>query len=71
MRMNRRRVLVGTLAIAVSAPFAASAQRPGRTYRIGILAPTVAGPSDGPSRLVTALRDAGYVAGTNLVVERR
>lgn len=71
MRMNRRRVLVGALAIAVSAPFAASAQRPGRTYRIGILAPTVAGPSDGPSRLVSALQDAGYVAGRNLVVERR
>ena len=71
MPMNRRRVLIGALAMAAAVPFAASAQRPGRTYRVGILAPTVAGPSDGPSRLVAAFRDAGYVAGQNLVVERR
>ena len=69
--MNRRSALAAVLAAAAFEPFAAFAQRPGRTYRIGILSPTVAGPADGPSRLVTALRDAGYVAGTNLVVERR
>ena len=69
--MNRRSALAAVLAAAAFEPFAAFAQRPGHTYRIGILSPTVAGPADGPSRLVTALRDAGYVAGKNLVVERR
>jgi putative ABC transport system substrate-binding protein len=57
------------------APFAAEAQQAGRTYRLGILQPTVPRASSDQSvltnQIVTALGPLGYVEGQNLVVEQR
>lgn len=44
----------------------ASAQQPGKIYRIGVLHP-----GSGSAERLAALREAGYVEGHNLVVERR
>lgn len=44
----------------------AGAQQPGKIYRIGVLHP-----GSGSAERLAALREAGYVEGHNLVVERR
>jgi hypothetical protein len=53
----------------------AEAQQPGRVYRLGILQPTAARASSDPTavanRIVTSLRELGYLEGQNLVVEQR
>lgn len=63
--MNRRDFLLGSTAAAW--PLTASAQQPGKVYRLGVLAdvtPALGG-------LFYGLRDLGYVEGQNLIIERR
>ena len=68
--MTTRRVFVGSLVGGLlAAPLAVEAQQAGKVYRIGFLSPE-------PRNLHTeaffeAMRDLGYVEGTNLVVEYR
>lgn len=72
--MNRRR-FVGAITLCLLAPLAASAQVPGRVYRLGILAPSAA-PRRAERKTATvlipaALADSGYGLGQTLVVETR
>jgi putative tryptophan/tyrosine transport system substrate-binding protein len=71
--MDRRRFLLTSLAGAFAAPVGAEAQRVGKVYRIGYLAVTA--PTRGTLPLWEAfqegLREAGYVDGQNIVIERR
>jgi putative ABC transport system substrate-binding protein len=66
----RRREFIALMGASVTWPFAAMAQQPGRTYRLGCLWSV---PPDTP--LVTAffdqLRRWGFVEGQNLTVEYR
>jgi len=72
--VNRRR-FVGATALCLLAPLAASAQAPGRVYRLGILAPTAPPPRAERITAVVlipaALADSGYGLGQNLLVETR
>ncbi len=67
--------VVALVVSLVVAPLPASAQQAGRTYRLGILQPTVPRASSDQSvltnQIVTALGELGYVEGQNLVVEQR
>ena len=64
--MRRREIVAGLIGAAALHPLAAQAQ--GKTYRLGVLTNTREG---GPSELITALADYGYVEGRNLIVEWR
>jgi putative ABC transport system substrate-binding protein len=64
--MRRRRILAGLL-LTLAAPLAAEAQQAGKVARVGI---TVATDVYYEASL-RRLRDLGWVAGQNLVVERR
>jgi putative tryptophan/tyrosine transport system substrate-binding protein len=73
-----RRQFIGAFALGLlAAPLAtqAQAQQAGRVYRLGILSPTpVPAPSERKTAAIlipSALHEFGYVAGQNLVVERR
>ena len=73
----RRREFIGSLiGTAVAWPLAASAQQPGKVYRIAIVVPSVPVKEmneTGDSRfkaLFGELRRQGYVEGKNLTVER-
>jgi putative tryptophan/tyrosine transport system substrate-binding protein len=58
----------------LAAPLAAEAQEPGKIYRLGILSPAaVPDPlvATSPNSVPLALGELGYIAGRNLVVERR
>jgi putative ABC transport system substrate-binding protein len=66
--MDRRTFLAISLANAVAAPLAATAQQTAKVWRIGYLSFTP-GPSDEAFRV--QLNEPGYVAGKNLVVEYR
>ena len=69
---RRRFLLVSLAAAAAQAPIAMA--QPARVYRLGIMIPGAAAPSDRasmPFLVPTALRELGYVEGKNLVVERR
>ena len=70
--MNRRRLLLTSLAGVLAAPFAVGAQQSARIYRIGYLGP---GPgSELPPALDAfreQLRQLGYVEGQNLAIEYR
>jgi putative tryptophan/tyrosine transport system substrate-binding protein len=71
--MDRRRFVVTSLAGAV-APLGAEAQRPGKVYRLGTLAPGMR-PAESAQTAVSVLpvilRELGYVAGENLTIEQR
>ena len=68
---NRRKLLVGLGVGALTAPFGSFAQQQSKVWRIGFLGfagrnsyePTVYG------ALSNGMRELGYVAGTNVVVE--
>jgi putative tryptophan/tyrosine transport system substrate-binding protein len=63
----KRRAFITLLGGAAAWPLAASAQQPGKVYRLGVLAdvtPALGG-------LFYGLRDLGYVEGQNLIIERR
>ncbi len=73
--MNNRRKLVITLgASALTAPFAAFAQKQGKVWRIGFLGTSSAsgfGFVERVEALRAGLRDLGYVEGRNLMIEFR
>jgi putative tryptophan/tyrosine transport system substrate-binding protein len=66
----RRREFIALMGASVARPFAAMAQEPGRTYRLGCL---FASPRDGPIAvaLLDELRRRGFIEGQNLAVEYR
>jgi putative tryptophan/tyrosine transport system substrate-binding protein len=72
--VDRRRFLQTVSASLLPTPLAAEAQQTAKIYRLGILSPAAApDPSvaTSPNLVPLALRELGYVAGRNLVVERR
>jgi putative ABC transport system substrate-binding protein len=66
----RRREFIALTGASVAWPFAAMAQEPGRTYRLGCLLAT---PRDSPINvpIFDELRRHGFVEGQNLKVEYR
>jgi putative ABC transport system substrate-binding protein len=64
--MDRRRFLLTSLAGAIGAPLAVEAQQTAKGLKVGELRP-----GSGSEERLAALREAGYVEGQNLVVERR
>ena len=66
----RRREFIALAGASVTWPFAALAQQPGRTYRIGCLQPV---PRDAPGLLAffDGLRSFGFIEGQNLTVDYR
>jgi ABC transporter substrate binding protein len=72
--VDRRRFLLTSLAGAIAAPFAAEAQQTGSIARIGYLLRDNDNPAASPhprEAFLQALRDLGYVEGSNLVIEYR
>ena len=63
--MRRRHILAGLL-LSLAAPPAAGAQQAAKVLKVGELHP-----GTGSEERIAALREAGYVEGQNLVVERR
>ena len=64
--MDRRRFLLTSLAGALAAPLAVEAQQAAKVFKVGELHP-----GTGSEERLAALREAGYVEGQNLVLERR
>jgi putative tryptophan/tyrosine transport system substrate-binding protein len=64
----RRREFIALMGATVAWPFAAMAQEPGRTYRLGCLAPF---PREAIPFLFDELHRRGFVEGQNLTVEYR
>ena len=64
----RRREFIALMGASVAWPFAAMAQEPGQTYRVGCLAPF---PREGIPFLFDELHRRGFVEGQNLTVEYR
>ena len=72
--MNRRTGLLAAAAGVLALPRRVLAQAPERIFRVGILRPSAAplSPFDPIAvGIPNGLRDAGYVEGRNLVIERR
>ena len=67
--MDRRRVLLTSLAGAMAAPLVAGAQQAGKVYRIGLL--SVGSPSATAGLVFEVLRELGYAPGKDLLVEAR
>jgi putative tryptophan/tyrosine transport system substrate-binding protein len=67
----RRREFIALMGASVTWPFAATAQEPGRTYRVGLLW----GATSQADPLVTAFLDEvgrhGFILGKNLTVDHR
>jgi putative ABC transport system substrate-binding protein len=68
--MNRRCLLLGSLASALTMPLATAGQQAGRIYRVGFLR---AGepPASWIDEFRDGLRELGYVEGQNLIIEYR
>jgi putative ABC transport system substrate-binding protein len=64
----RRREFIALVGASVTWPFAALAQQPGRTYRLGCLLST---PRNEYAALFDELRRRGFIEGQNLTVEYR
>jgi len=66
----RRREFIALMGASIAWPFAAMAQEPGRTYRLGCLLPP---PRDTPMDIAffDELRRHGFIEGQNLTVEYR
>ncbi len=70
--MISRRAFIGTVAGGLfTVLLAAEAQPAGKVYRVGILSPGPAEPSQSLDAFRQSLRELGYVEGRNLVVEYR
>src|ERR1700704_3282505 len=70
----RRRECIGLVGGAVVWPIAASAQQPGKVWRIGVLsgiAPPAKMQSEPLGGFLLGMRDQGYVEGRDFVVEWR
>jgi putative ABC transport system substrate-binding protein len=68
--IGRRKFGIGIALSVLAYPFAAWAQRPSKVYRIGYLSLRVR-PAPGDEFFVQALRELGYVEGSNLIIEYR
>jgi putative tryptophan/tyrosine transport system substrate-binding protein len=66
----RRREFIAFIGASVTWPFAAMAQQPGRTYRIGLLQP-VSRDVGGLRAFFDGLRSFGFIEGQNLTVDYR
>ena len=64
----RRREFIALMGASVASPFAALAQQPGRTYRLGCL---LASPPNDYVAFFDGLRRRGFTEGQNLTVEYR
>ena len=66
----RRREFIALMGASATWPFAATAQEPGRTYRLGCLFPA---PRDNPANAAwfDELKRRGFIEGQNLTVEYR
>jgi putative tryptophan/tyrosine transport system substrate-binding protein len=66
----RRREVIALMGASITWPFAATAQEPGRTYRLGGLSPL---PREAPLNMayLGELRRHGFIEGQNLAVEYR
>jgi putative tryptophan/tyrosine transport system substrate-binding protein len=74
MSSIERREFIALVGGAAVWPIAARAQKSGNVARIGVLGATSATDGDHPKRIAalrSALRDLGYVEGTNLIIEYR
>jgi putative ABC transport system substrate-binding protein len=70
--MDRRTFIGGAAGSLVIAPLAATAQEPGKVYRLGYLStPTRQSVERGVEAFVRKLREFGWVEGQNLVIEYR
>jgi putative ABC transport system substrate-binding protein len=67
----RRREFIAFMGASVAWPFAAMAQEPGRTYRLGFLFPVRLEPPDVIGAFFDGLKRAGFVEGKNLTIEFR
>lgn len=70
--MRSRRDFIANVALLLATPRASYAQATGKTYRVGFLTNYAVPPTSVfHTVFVPALRDLGYVAGKNLVVDIR
>ena len=70
--MDRRRFLMTSVAGALAGPLAVEAQRPGKVYRIGYLTVPSRETAQGVANAFQlGLRDLGWIAGRNVVVDYR
>jgi putative ABC transport system substrate-binding protein len=69
--MDRRAFVGGIARILLAVPLAASAEQPGKVYRIGILEAIPAAQNANLDALRTGLRELGYFEGRNLIIEYR
>ena len=75
--MERRTFVASTCAGLLAAPFAAHAQKSGKTARVGILnigaapSPQELAQSVSTNQFWLSMRQLGWVAGQNMIVERR
>jgi putative tryptophan/tyrosine transport system substrate-binding protein len=69
--MDRRRFLLTSVAGALAAPLGAGGQQAGKVYRIGYLGAGGPAPLNTPIAFEDALRELGYVAGKNLLIDYR
>ena len=67
----RRREFIALMGASVAWPFAALAQEPGRTYRLGFLYPRRLEPPDVVTAFFGELGRHGFVEGKNLTIEFR
>src|SRR5947199_10536612 len=68
--MDRRETVLALLALGAT-PLAADAQQAAKVARIGHLAPNLAATLQLRDAFLQGLRDLGYVAGRNVVIEYR
>ena len=67
----RRREFIAVIGASVAWPFAALAQEPGRTYRLGCLWASPRGDDPAYKAFFDELRRRGFIEGQNLTVEYR
>jgi putative ABC transport system substrate-binding protein len=65
----RRREFTALMSASVAWPFAALAQQPGRTYRVGGLSNGPRTQTPGFAAMFDELRRAGFIEGQNLIVD--
>ena len=72
MTVSRRRFVMHVISTAVAMPRATHAQHAGKPYRVGFVVFGAASEVEHLTRALSdGLRDAGYVEGRNLILERR
>jgi putative tryptophan/tyrosine transport system substrate-binding protein len=69
--MRRREFIIFLVGSATAGSFAALAQEPGRTYRLGFLYPGPLEPPHAVAAFFGALREQGFIEGKNLTIELR